>query len=169
MTDVIVAESPIHGLGAVAARDFKAGERILRRREREVTPEQPLREDLGEKTYHCDYLTGGKVVLLGSPERHVNHCCDPNAYTRQIGDVHYVYARRDVRAGEEINDDYCVNSRGDTVWECNCASPKCRRTIHSDFFRLPLAKQQEYLPLLNTWFIEENQDLVAALRKTLPG
>ena len=167
MSDVVVKPSSIHGWGLFAARDFKGGQRILERRQREITPENPLREALGEKAYHCDYLAGGKVVLLGWPERHLNHCCEPNACVRQIGDTHCICARRDIRTGQEITEDYCINSRGDTVWTCNCGSPQCRHTIHSDFFRLPPAKQREYLPLLNPWFIGENRELVERLEKTV--
>ena len=166
MAEVTVAKSPIHGLGMFAARDFKTGERILRRHEREVTPAHPMRDELGEKRCHCDYLAGGKVVLLGFPKRHLNHCCDPNAYIREIDGAHYIYARRDIRTGEEITNDYRMNSRGDTMWKCHCGSPQCRHRIHSDFSRLPLAEQRESLPLLMDWFIEENRQRIAALRRT---
>jgi len=166
MDDVIVAPSRIHGLGMFAARDFAAGERILRRNHvREVTPGAPIREDLGERDYHCDDLSGGRVVLLGWPDRHFNHCCDPSAYVREIDGVRYIYARRNTATGEEITNDYCMNGIGDTVWECACGSEQCRRTIHSDFFHLPLEKQIEYLPLLMDWFIDERREPIEALRK----
>jgi hypothetical protein len=75
--DVAVRASPIEGLGLFALRPFGAGQRI---REinvvREITAEAPLREDLGERADHCDY-PDGKVVLLGYPDRHINHSCDP--------------------------------------------------------------------------------------------
>lgn len=73
LNDVEVKASSIGGLGLFLARCFHVGERI---REinvvREVTPYSPLRKELGERADHCDY-PNGKVVLLGVPDRHINH------------------------------------------------------------------------------------------------
>lgn len=80
MTDVDVRPSGIEGLGVFAARAFRAGDRIRRVNVvREITPEAPLREDLGERADHCNY-PDGKVVLYGLPDRCLNHSCHPNAY-----------------------------------------------------------------------------------------
>ena len=168
MENVIVRESSIHGLGVFAARDFRPGERILIGNEsRMVTRDSPLDPENGEYDYHCDYLSGGKVVLLGCPERHVNHCCDPNAYVKYADGVRGTYARCLIRPGEEITHDYCINGFGDEVWQCGCGSTRCRKTIHAGFFHLPLDLQGEYLPLLADWYVAEYCDKVEALRRTL--
>ena len=165
MKNVIVKKSPIHGLGVFAAKDFQKGERILVGDEsRVLTPENPLRPENGEFDYHCDYLAGGKVVPLGYPERHINHCCDPNAYVAYVGDVRGTYARRDIRAAEEITHDYCINGYGDLVWQCNCGSPRCRKLIHADFFHLPFELQVEYLQLLTDWYVDEYREKIEALK-----
>lgn len=159
-------ESPIHGIGLFATRPFAAGERTLRRKERTITPDAPLGDD--ERWYHCDDLEGGRQVVLGYPERHLNHCCDPNAYIAQEDGATYIVARRPIAAGEEITNDYCMNSTGDTVWECGCGSTRCRRSIHSDFSWLPLDKQREYRPLLMRWFIDEHREQLEALDHSEP-
>jgi hypothetical protein len=123
----------------------------------------PLRPDLGEYEYHCDYLEGGKTILMKFPERHINHCCEANSFVRTIHATRYVFAYRDIAPGEEITYDYCFNGYGDTIWECNCGSPLCRKEIHSDFFHLPVEKQIEYLPLLDDWYLREYQVKVAEL------
>lgn len=167
-SDVIVRPSRIQGVGIFAARDFRAGEVILRRDEsREVTPDRPLRPELGEERRHCDDLAGGRVVLLGRPERHLNHSCDPNACVRFIDAAGHICARRDIAPGEEITNDYCINSFGAGVWPCACGSPRCRKLIHVNFFEEPLEVQREYLPLLASWFVAEHPREVAALRKLL--
>ena len=56
---------------------------------------------------------------------------------------------------------------GGIVWQCSCGSARCRGTIVSSFFELPVELQLEYLPLLNEWFIEEHRSKVDALRKIL--
>ncbi len=165
MENIIVKESPIHGLGMFATKNFKKGELILMGDEsRVVTLDNPLCEGKGEYEYHCDYLADGKVILLQWPERHINHCCDPNAYVKHVGALRHNYARRSILTGEEITHDYCINGFGNTVWRCNCGCARCRKTIHSDFFHLPLELQIEYLSLLDDWYIEEYREKVEALK-----
>ena len=166
MADVVVAESKIHGLGVFAARDFTEGENILPIDDsRLVDDEHPLRPELGEHSYHCDYLAGGKTVLMPSPERHINSCCDPNTYVQTINGVRYVVAREPIKSGEEITCDYIIDCHGGIVWQCSCGSARCRGTIVSSFFELPVKLQLEYLPLLNEWFIREHREKVEALRR----
>ena len=168
--NVYVAESGIHGLGVFAARDFAAGEAVLVMDDsRVVDARHPLRPELGEYAHHCDYLGGGRVVLQGFPERHINSSCDPNAYARRAGGESLVVARRAIRAGEEITYDYIIDCHGGEVWQCNCGSPRCRGTVPSSFFELPAQAQAEYLPLLNEWFVAEHAEEVAALRRLAEG
>ena len=165
MSDVVVKESKIHGFGVFAARDFAKGEIILPIDDsRVVDEEHPLRPEMGEYDYHCDYLADGKVVLMRSPERHINSCCDPNVFVKTIDSMRYVTARRNIKAGEEITCDYIIDCHGGIVWQCSCGSPRCRKTIVSSFFELPIELQFEYIPLLNPWFIEEHQEKVEKLK-----
>ncbi len=166
MSNVRVAPSPIHGLGVFASVAFREGDAILAIDDsRAVTEEAPLRDCDGEYPYHCDYLAGGRIVLMRPPERHINHSCDPNSFVRTVGGVRHVFALRDIGSGEEITYDYCINSGGDTLWQCDCGSERCRRTIHSDFFHLPRPLQLEYLPLLERWYVEEHRERVDELRR----
>lgn len=163
MDKVAVKASPIHGLGLFATVEFKAGERILKRDDsRLVTDDNPLRE--GEHEYHCDWIADGRVVYVQEPERNTNHSCDPNAVVEvEADETRYCVARRAIKAGEWITYDYCIDSWGEAVWECNCGSARCRRTIHSDFFHLPRDLQIEYLPYLSHWFRERFKGKVEEL------
>jgi len=83
---IVLSASPIHGIGVFAAADISKGAPILKIDDsRIVSDEAPLRQSAGEYDYHCDYLAGGTVVLMQSPERHINHSCDPNVFVRTIG------------------------------------------------------------------------------------
>ncbi len=162
-----VRPSAIEGLGLFAAVALSPGQTI---REvnvlREISPEQPLRPDLGERFDHCDY-PDGKVVLLGFPDRHVNHCCDPNAFARYEGDPCFLVALRAIAPGTEITIDYNINITGGSEWPCHCGAPRCSGRCVGDFFRLPLEIQREYRPLLASWFVRaharrlESLDVVA--------
>jgi uncharacterized protein len=163
MADVDVRPSRIEGLGVFAVRPFRAGERIRRVNVlREVTPECPIREELGERVDHCSY-PDGKTVLWGVPDRHLNHSCDPNAWVSYEGDACCLVARREVAAGEEITCDYNVNIADGTAWPCRCGAGRCRGEVAGDFFRLPVPWQREYRPFLAEWFVRRHPERVAAL------
>jgi hypothetical protein len=164
MANVVVKESPMNGLGVFALENISKGEMLVVIDDsRVVTDEFPLDAFAGEFEYHCDYLADGRVVLMQFPERHINHSCDPNTFVKTILEIRYVFALRPIALAEEITYDYCINGFGDTLWECNCGSPRCRKNIHSDFFHLPYDLQVEYLPLLDSWYIEEYKEKVQKL------
>lgn len=157
-----VRDSSVEGKGVFADRPFHAGERVLTIHDsRTVDDQHPLGP--GDDPRHCDYLAAVRVVLMQPPERHINHSCDPNVYVKTIDGRRVVIAIRDIAAGEEVAYDYCINSGGDTVWTCRCGSSRCRKTIHSDFFHLPVERQKEYLPLLDDWFRREHSAQIAEL------
>ncbi|UCD57528.1 MAG: hypothetical protein JSV16_00005, partial [Candidatus Hydrogenedentota bacterium] len=87
----------------------------------------------------------------------------PNIYVKTRDGIRRVLARRKISKGEEITFDYCINNRDDTVRECACGAERCKRSISFNFFRLPLEIKCEYLPLLDDWFIRENEKLVKEL------
>ncbi len=164
--DVEVRASGIEGLGVFAARAYRAGEPIRRVNVvREVTAETPLRPELGERWDHCDY-PDGRVVLLGFPDRHTNHSCDPSAWVRYEGEGSWLVARRDIPSGEEITCDYNINIAGGTSWLCHCGATRCRSVTIGDFFLLPLDIQREYRPFLADWFVRRHRERVAALDAT---
>jgi hypothetical protein len=167
--EVEVKPSTIEGLGVFACRTFRGGERIRRVNVvREITPEAPIREDLGEKIDHCSY-PDGRTVLFGFPDRHVNHSCDPNAWEQYEGGASYLVAGRDIAAGEEITCDYNINIADGTSWPCRCGAARCRGEVAGDFFLLPKAWQREYRPFLADWFVRRHRERVAELdRELLP-
>jgi len=163
MSDVEVKQSCIEGLSPFAARSFRKGERIRRVKVvREMTPEAPIREDLGERVDHCSY-PDGKIVLWGLPDRHVNHSCDPNAWLSYEGDACYLVARREVAAGDEVTCDYNINITDGTAWPCRCGAARCRGEVAGDFFHLPTQWQRGYRPLLAEWFVRRHRERVAEL------
>jgi SET domain-containing protein len=163
---VVVRQSGIDGRGVFAARHYSSGDVVLTIDDSYVVDnEHPVPR--GEER-HCDYLECGKTVWMQVPERHINHSCDPNVFVRTIDGIRHVLALRDIRTGEEITYDYCVNGYGDVVWHCSCGADRCRGTIHSDFFHLPLDLQWQYLPLLDEWFRKERSEDIEKLRAMPP-
>jgi len=103
MSKVYVGFSQIHGKGVFAAIDIEEGTQILKLDDsRVVTDDNPLQAEKGEYEHHCDYIENGKVVLMQEPERYINRSCDPNVYVKAISGTRYVYAMRNIKAGEEL-------------------------------------------------------------------
>jgi GNAT superfamily N-acetyltransferase len=168
MSRAYTAASPIHGTGVFSSAHVSPGEVVLRIDDsRAVTATDPLDPARDEFEHHCDYLAGGRVVLMRPPERFINHACDPNTYIRTIAGDRYVVALRDIRPGEEVTYDYCVNGDGDTAWDCSCGSPACRRRHLSGFFHLPEEVQARYLALLEDWFVAEHREEVDRLKQRI--
>ncbi len=166
MGEVEVRPSGIEGLGVFALRSFQAGNRIRQVNVvREVTPEAPIREDLGERQDHCNY-PDGKVVLYGPPDCYLNHSCDPNAHEVFEASATFLVARRDIVAGTEITCDYNINIADGTAWPCRCGATRCLGTVVGDFFRLPTQRQREYRPLLAGWFLRRHRERIEALDRT---
>ncbi len=154
-------------MGVFAAHDVAPGESVLVIDD-SFTVDAAHPVPAGEEV-HCDYLEAGRTVWMQKPERFINHCCRPNVFVETRGDLRHVVALRPIVAGEEITYDYCINGYGDTVWTCECGNPQCRRTMHSDFFHLPLDVQREYPPLLDEWFRREWAGDVRKLQEWLAG
>lgn len=157
-------QSRIHGTGVFATVRIPRGEVVLEIDDsRTVDDCHPIREDLGEKRHHCDYLPDGTTVLMQEPERYINHSCDPNVFVYSVGRTRFVLACRDIMPGEEIVYDYCVNAVNGGVWTCRCGASNCRGRHAVDFFSLPDVRQLEYLPLLDPWFAEVHEERIRDL------
>jgi hypothetical protein len=118
--DIEIRESGISGRGVFARRRFRKGETVFRwnlsRRIRRdqvdaLTPEE--RHFLNPFDEDC-------FVLVGEPERYVNHSCANNTRVEQFTDV----AVRDILPDEEITSDY--RSGGAAIdFECRCGASNC--------------------------------------------
>ena len=162
MIGVEIRESERCGLGLFALCPFDSGERIrVVNIEREVTEEQPLGPE--DNPDHA-FLSDGKLLLVGKPDRYLNHSCDPNAYVWYRGTAIDLIARRPIAAGEEITVDYLINNAGGDSWECRCGSGRCRGKTAGSFFELPIDIQREYYPLLAPWFLRQHASRLAGVR-----
>ena len=71
------------------------------------------------------------ATMWGNIARFMNHSCAPNCYSRivEVGkgihDKHIVvFAKRDLKIGEELQYDYQFALGGDKI-ECHCGAPNC--------------------------------------------
>jgi len=161
---LVVADSPIQGLGVFALEAIARGTVILHVDDSRVVDEKhPLNGHDGELAIHRDFLPDGTVTLMRSPERHINHSCEPNAYIYSANRKRFLLAKRVIAAGEEIFMDYALNAVDGDEWECRCGVPACRGYHKCDFFALAPQLQREYLPYLDPWFAEVHAERIQRL------
>lgn len=112
-------------MGAFATKAFKKGEtvvvwdtsRALLQEEFAALPQE-------QKPYVANL--GGKFILMYSPEKFINHSCEPNIAPVEKGrDV----ALRDIEMGEEILADYLERKGNETARACKCNSAGCKKLI----------------------------------------
>ena len=126
--DIIVKESKIHGKGVFANRNFKKGEVVIKYNLKSLT-EQEFR-NLPESEKHFTSFEDGKYWLFSSPERYVNHSCEPN--TNPNLKEKYDFATKDIRKGDEITSDYTKDNVPGLNMKCNCGSKNCKGIIKNE-------------------------------------
>lgn len=127
MSDIIVKNSNIHGKGVFALRDFKKEEVIMRWDISHIlTPKQVEKLPASEKEYVA--FSDRKYILMQPPAKYTNHLCDANIY---VDNFCYV-AKRDIKKGEEIGEDYSEDEIPGFRMKCNCGRKNCRKIIRRD-------------------------------------
>lgn len=117
---IVVKESALEGLGIFANRDFEAGDVVVPwRASRQLTRDEAARLPATNKKY-LSRLKDGSYILLGIPERYVNHSCEPNTKVENNADI----AIRVIKKGEEITADYRLE-KAPGHFTCNCGSSNC--------------------------------------------
>jgi SET domain-containing protein len=143
-----VKSSPIHGKGVFTARPIKKGDPIVEYKGERISwklaekrhPHDP--KDPNHTFYFS--LEDGRVIDAkygGNAARWINHSCKPNCETRE--DIFnnearvFVYAKRNLKVGEELFYDYSLDVEGRVTkqmkkdYECRCGAKKCRGTMLS--------------------------------------
>ena len=123
--NIIVKVSKIQGKGVFASRDFKKWEKVLHRDISNTITNDTFHEMSDKEKKHITYLND-RYTIMQSPEKYVNHSCEPNTTAKDFCDV----AVRDIKKGEEITWDYSETEDGTSVqMKCTCKSKKCKKHI----------------------------------------
>jgi SET domain-containing protein len=124
------------GRSPIAGRGVFAGSRVPRRvKIGEVTGEvisvRTARQRAQGRCRMCLIDLSDTRALdcsKGNDLRLLNHSCRSNAFLRIIRDRVEVYARRDIRKGEEITVDYGESPHSGGM-QCSCGHPRCREKV----------------------------------------
>ncbi|MDP0491938.1 MAG: SET domain-containing protein-lysine N-methyltransferase [Verrucomicrobiota bacterium JB023] len=134
---VEVRDSEIHGRGVYAAMDIPEETRIVEYVGEKIDKEESERrawaqidraKETGDAAVYI-FTLNEEWDLDGSVEwniaRLINHSCDPNceAYTEE--DRIFIYAKRDLKKGEELSFDYGFDLECYEDHPCRCGSDNC--------------------------------------------
>lgn len=148
MRRIQTRRSPVHGNGVFALVDIPKGTRIIEYKGEIISDEEadrrhPTNPDDPFHTFFFS-LSDGKFCIDanvgGNAARWINHSCGPNCASEEVEDRSgrsrvYICARRNIKAGEELNYDYRLGMAGRITkkdrknYECRCGSKKCRGTM----------------------------------------
>jgi uncharacterized protein len=127
-----VRSSSIQGRGCFTTHPIKKATRVL-----EYTGRR-LRRQEADRIYHdrpstyLFVLADGQTVIDGiGMASLVNHSCQPNCEPAEEDERIYLFALRDIAAGEELTYDYNLTNSNDREMSCCCGSKKCRGTMYS--------------------------------------
>jgi len=137
-----VRHSRVHGYGVFALRRIRKGTNIIEYVGERVSHElaDARYEDKDPLDGHTFLFTVDAKTVIdagvdGNEARFVNHGCDPNCQTVQIGKRIFIEAIRTVRPGEELAYDYRIQrdaddpANVDAVFRCLCGAKNCRGSM----------------------------------------
>jgi SET domain-containing protein len=129
---LIIRSSAIHAAGCYTTTQIPKGRRIAEYTGFRISKDEA---DVLYENSPITYLFGlgdGSVVIDGyCTAMFINHSCDPNCETGEEDGRVWIYAIKNIPAGEEITYDYCLYDGGDDDATCNCGARDCRGTMYS--------------------------------------
>jgi uncharacterized protein len=137
-----VRHSRVHGHGVFALRRIRKGTNIIEYLGERVSHELADTRYAGKdpKDGHTFLFTVDSKTVIdagsnGNEARFVNHGCDPNCQTVQMGQRIFIEALRTIQAGEELAYDYRIQRDADdpadidVVFRCLCGAKNCRGSM----------------------------------------
>jgi SET domain-containing protein len=134
--------SGVHGKGVFALQDLAEGETIIEyvgeiiswveaQRRHPHDPHDPNHTFY----FHIDENRVIDALYGGNSSRWINHSCDANCEAEEVDGRVFIKARRNIRAGEELNYDYGLiideryTPKLKAEYPCWCGSKNCRATL----------------------------------------
>ena len=126
------AKSAIDGSGCFAATAFQKSQPVAEFIGEKISRSEGAARRRGRRRYAICALDEDWEIdagVGGNYTRYLNHSCDPNCEARVERGRLMIYARRPIRAGEEITVDY-ESSYHSNRKRCHCGAANCRGTIN---------------------------------------
>jgi uncharacterized protein len=128
---LVVRPSRIHAVGVFTTTSIRKGARIVEYDGPRISPKEADRlYDGADRTYLYGLGDGQTIIDGEGLGAYLNHSCDPNCEVDEIKGCAWIFALRNIAAGEELVWDYNLYDDDDPA-PCHCGSPKCRGTMYS--------------------------------------
>lgn len=114
------------GLGLFAVAGFAAGARVIEYTGERISIEEADRRG-GRYLFHVDDRHAIDASGRENLARYINHACRPNCEARTVGRRIYIFARRDIRPGEELTYNYGRVYFRAFIEPLGCGCATCRR------------------------------------------
>lgn len=150
MKSIIVKKIGKRSRGVFAAKNFKKGGFILSIKGKIITKAEMLDSSRYIQD-HLGTLGKNKYIIMGYPEKYINHSCSPNIFERNKK----IFAMKDIKKGEELCYDYSICSIDDWRMRCRCRSKNCRGIVRGNFFKISQKLQIKYFQYLDDWFLRD--------------
>jgi uncharacterized protein len=134
--------SGVHGKGVFALVDIAEGETIIEYVGEVISWPEAQRRHPHDPTdpnhtfyFHIDEDHVIDALFGGNSSRWINHSCDANCEADEQEGRIFIKARRNIKAGEELNYDYGLiideryTKKLKAEYPCWCGAKKCRGTL----------------------------------------
>jgi len=131
-SSLAMAKSLIDGSGCFAASNFEKNQTVAEFIGEKISRAEGAARRRGRRRYAICALDDDWEIdagVGGNYTRYLNHSCDPNCEVRVRRGRILIYARRPIRAGEEITVDYETSYHSNRK-RCHCGAVNCRGTIN---------------------------------------
>jgi hypothetical protein len=129
---LIIRSSAIHAAGCYTTTPIAKNRRVAEYTGQRLTKDEADRAYADSPITYLFGLGKGDVVIDGHcVAMFINHSCEANCETSEVGGRVWIKSLRPIAAGEEITYDYCLYDGGDDAAICNCGAKKCRGTMYS--------------------------------------
>jgi len=132
-----VRESGVHGRGVYTMQFIPKSRRIIEYTGERVLWEAAPDDKNNPHTFNFG-LENGDVInpeIGGNDARWINHSCNPNCEAIEEDDRIFIYAMRNIQAGEELLYDYRmqidepITDAAQKKFACHCGASNCRGTM----------------------------------------
>jgi SET domain-containing protein len=129
---LIIRSSSIHAAGCYTTSPIAKGVKVVEYTGARIKKQQADARFKDSKiTYLFGVGDGSRVINGFGMAMYINHSCDPNCETEEVGGKVWVMSLRVIAPGEELTYDYNLYDGDEDDARCYCGARTCRKTMYS--------------------------------------
>jgi len=129
---LIIRSSSIHAAGCYTTSPIAKGVKVVEYTGARIKKQQADARFKDSKiTYLFGVGDGSRVINGFGMAMYINHSCDPNCETEEVGGKVWVMSLRAIAPGEELTYDYNLYDGDEDDARCYCGARTCRKTMYS--------------------------------------